>query len=120
LTLNTLHFGVEQGEPMAATTRKRLIFVSCGQVTDEEKALGRQVCSLVVEMTPHKPYFAENQNTLESFTNNILGSLDDAVGLIAVMHPRGVVTFPNNQQEVRGSVWIERKRHPETVWTECG
>lgn len=94
---------------MAETTRGGLIFVSCGQVTDAEKALGKQVCSLVREMTPHEPYFAENQNSLEAFTRNILGSLDAAVGLIAIMHPRGVVTFPNYHQEVRGSVWIEQE-----------
>ena len=94
---------------MAATRRAGLIFVSCGQVTDAEKALGKQVCALVREVTPHEPYFAENQNSLEALTKNILGSLDDAVGLIAIMHPRGIVTFPDNHQEVRGSVWIEQE-----------
>jgi hypothetical protein len=86
-----------------------LIFVSCGQVTAEEKTLGKQVCSLVKDLTPHKPYFAENQNSLEGFTQNILGSLDDAVGLIAIMHPRGIVTFPDKRQEIRASVWIEQE-----------
>lgn len=89
--------------------RVGLVFVSCGQVTDAEKTLGTRVCELVREMTPHEPYFAENQNSLEAFTTNILGSLDNAVGLIAIMHPRGVVTFPDNHQEVRGSVWIEQE-----------
>lgn len=86
-----------------------LIFVSCGQVTTEERALGKQVCALVKEITPHEPYFAENQNTLEGFTQNILDSLDNAVCLIAIMHPRGIVTFPDNKQEIRGSVWIEQE-----------
>ena len=94
---------------MAATRKTGLIFVSCGQVTDAEKALGKQVCSLVRELTPHEPYFAENQNSLEALTRNILGSLDDAVGLIAIMHPRGIVTFPDSHQEVRASVWIEQE-----------
>lgn len=94
---------------MTANRKGGLVFVSCGQVTDTEKALGRQVCDLVREITPHEPYFAENQNSLEALTKNILGSLDDAVGLIAIMHPRGAVTFPDNHQEVRGSVWIEQE-----------
>lgn len=94
---------------MTGTKKRGLIFVSCGQVTDAERALGKQVCGLVHEMTPHEPYFAENQNSLEALTRNILGSLDDAVGLIAIMHPRGVVTFPDNHQEVRASVWIEQE-----------
>ena len=86
-----------------------LIFISCGQVTDDEKALGKNVCALVEDLTQHKPYFAENQNSLEGFTQNILGSLDDAVGLIAIMHPRGIITFPDNHQEIRASVWIEQE-----------
>ena len=94
---------------MTGTKRGGLIFISCGQVTDAERTLGKQVCGLVREMTPHEPYFAENQNSLEALTRNILGSLDNAVGLIAIMHPRGVVTFPDNHQEVRASVWIEQE-----------
>jgi hypothetical protein len=94
---------------MTAIRKAGLVFVSCGQVTDAEKALGQNVSSLVREITPHEPYFAENQNSLEAFTRNILGSLDDAIGLIAVMHPRGVVAFPDKHQEIRASVWIEQE-----------
>lgn len=94
---------------MTARGRTGLIFVSCGQVTESEKTLGKQVCDLVRQLTPHEPYFAENQNSLEALTKSILGSLDDAVGLIAIMHPRGIVTFPDNHQEIRGSVWIEQE-----------
>jgi hypothetical protein len=86
-----------------------LIFISCGQVTNDEKALGKNDCGLVEDLTQHKPYFAENQNSLEGFTQNILASLDDAVGLIAIMHPRGIITFPDNHQEIRASVWIEQE-----------
>jgi hypothetical protein len=67
------------------------------------------VCDLVRELTDHEPYFAEGQNSLEALTRNILSSLDDGVGLIAIMHPRGVVTFPDNHREVRASVWIEQE-----------
>lgn len=94
---------------MTGTKTGGLIFISCGQVTNAEKALGKEVCDLVRQLTPHEPYFAENQNSLEALTKNILGSLDDAVGLVAIMHPRGVVTFPDDHQEVRGSVWIEQE-----------
>ncbi len=89
--------------------KKGLIFISCGQVTTEEKALGKKVCALVKDLTPHEPYFAENQNSLEGLTQNILGSLDDSVGLITIMHPRGMVTFPDGRQDIRASVWIEQE-----------
>jgi hypothetical protein len=91
------------------TTRKGVVFVSCGQMTEEEKSLGNQVCALVRNLTPHQPYFAENQSSLEALTTNILASLDESVGLIAIMHPRGVVTFPDKHQQVRASVWIEQE-----------
>jgi len=86
-----------------------LIFVSCGQVSAGEKKLGQQVCQLVRELTPHRPYFAENQNSLDAFTKNILGSLDDAVALVAIMHPRGTVKFPDGTEHIRASAWIEQE-----------
>lgn len=94
---------------MAANLRSGLIFVSCGQVTAQEKRLGDDVCALVRELTPHRPYFAENQNSLDGLTKNILGALDDAVALIAIMHPRGTVRFPDKSEHVRASVWIEQE-----------
>lgn len=94
---------------MTTKGKPGLIFISCGQVTHEEKTLGKDVCALVRDLTLHEPYFAETQNSLEALTRNILGSLDDAVGLIAIMHPRGVVTFPDMRQEIRASVWIEQE-----------
>lgn len=89
---------------MATNSKSGLIFVSCGQVADEEKKLGRDVCDLVRELTPHEPYFAENQNSLDALTKNILGSLDNAVALIAIMHPRGTAG---------GQPWILRFRGSE-------
>ena len=94
---------------MTANSKGGLIFVSCGQVTPQEIELGKDVCALVSELTPHQAFFAENQNTLEGLTTNILGSLDDAVALIAIMHPRGSVRFPDNSEHVRPSVWIEQE-----------
>ena len=88
---------------------KPIIFISCGQVTDEEKKLGAVVCQLVKEQTSYEPYYAENQTSLEELTKNILGNLNRCVGLIVIMHPRGMVTFPNGQQRIRASIWIEQE-----------
>ena len=76
-----------------ADSRGGLIFASCGYVTVQEKKLGDDVCALVRELIPHDPYFAERQSSLEGLTKNILGSLDRAIGLVAIMHPRGTVTY---------------------------
>lgn len=94
---------------METASKGGLIFVSCGQHLPHEKQLGADICALIRELTPHQPYFAEYQNSLDAFTRNILGALDDAVALVAVMHPRGVVSFPDGQIEIRASVWIEQE-----------
>lgn len=89
--------------------RSEVIFVSCGQYTVQERKLGADVSELVRTCTSCEPYFAQNQNSLDGFTRNILQALDRAKALIAIMHPRGVVKFPNGSEHVRGSVWIEQE-----------
>ncbi len=61
------------------------------------------------KLTAFKPYFAEYQTSLEGLTKNILGALNESVGLIAVLHPRGSVTYPGGNGRTRGSVWIEQE-----------
>jgi hypothetical protein len=53
-------------------------------------------------------YFAEQQNTLEGLTSNILSSLERCVGFVAVAHHRGKVTRPDGEI-VRASVWVEQE-----------
>jgi hypothetical protein len=86
-----------------------LIFISCGQVTEEEKKLGAEVCNLVETLTPYEPYFAENQTTLQGVSKNILRALNRSSGLLAIMHPRGLVSSPSGMQHTRASVWIEQE-----------
>src|SRR5260370_2285579 len=86
-----------------------LIFIWCGQVTEEEKELGEAVCNLVKELTPYDAYFAENQTSLQGLSENILGALNRSSGLLAIMHPRGVVSSPSGRQRTRASVWIEQE-----------
>ena len=67
------------------------------------------MCDLVHELTLHRAYFAENQSSLEGLTQNILAALDDAVGLITIMHPSGSIIFPGEHQEIRASVCIKQE-----------
>ena len=76
---------------------KPTVFVSCGQRTAEEKMLGLQICAVVTELTPFKPFFADTQNNLNGLHDNIMSALAKAVGFIAVMHPRGNVSFQANR-----------------------
>jgi hypothetical protein len=96
----------------AVPPKEATIFVSCGQSTPAERELGKEIARLVEQKTDYAAYFAENQSTLEGVTENILKRLHDAVGFIAIMHPRGNVSNPNNPEglpRVRGSVWVEQE-----------
>jgi len=86
--------------------RRKTVFISCGQFTEEEKALGKKVCELVKELTPFEGYFAENQSTLKTLSENILRRLYESVGLIVIMHQRGKI---EGRDITRASVWIEQE-----------
>jgi hypothetical protein len=94
---------------------KPTIFVSCGQVTPEEIALGKNLVRLINQDGRYHPYFAEDQSSLEGVTNNILGRLETAAAFVAVIHPRGEVQVPDTSKVsgfrsiTRASVWIEQE-----------
>jgi len=99
-----------EAKKLAASPGEPLIFVSCGQSTAAERQLGQEIAKLVEELTGCKAYFAENQNTLEGVTENILKRLHAAAGFIAIMHPRGDVSnSATDQTWVRGSIWVEQE-----------
>lgn len=104
----------ETKKPLVVTAApgEPVIFVSCGQSTPVERSLGQEIAKLVEQLTSCRAYFAENQNTLEGVTENILKKLLVAVGFIAIMHPRGNISNPNSATGptwVRGSVWVEQE-----------
>jgi hypothetical protein len=87
----------------------KLVFIACGQVSEQEKQLGGNIVRLVEELTPFKAYLAQYQTNLESLTENLLKALGRSVGLIVVMHPRGKVIGVDGESYARGSIWIEQE-----------
>jgi hypothetical protein len=85
------------------------IFISCGQFTDEEKALGKAIVKMVKEVTGSEAFFAEEVSDLNGLDSNILEALRDASGFITVLHPRGEITRPDGSTLIRASVWIEQE-----------
>lgn len=85
-----------------------LVFVSCGQCTDEEKAIAAKVCELIREHTEYEPYFAQNQQSFEGLSHSILAALERMSGMVVIMHKRGKVSTPSGAHH-RASVWIEQE-----------
>jgi hypothetical protein len=89
-------------------TRSRVVFISCGQYSDKEKALGKSLAGAVDELTPCKGYFAENQNSADNLSRHIFAAIDECAGFVAVLHHRGEVELGGNHH-IRASVWVEQE-----------
>lgn len=87
---------------------KPIVFISCGQFTEAEKGLGKNIADLV-ESFGLQPFFAENVQDLDGLDANILRALRDCAAFITVLHPRGNVDRPDGSRVVRASVWIEQE-----------
>lgn len=85
---------------------RKTVFISCGQWSDEERNLGKQVSDLVEQLTPYKGYFAQNQTSLKALSENVLRQLYNSVGLIVIMHHRGEI---KERGTTRASVWVEQE-----------
>lgn len=88
---------------------KVLVFISCGQFTEAERRLGRQISELVESVAGLEPFFADTVQDLNGLDDNILKALRDCAGFIVVMHPRGSVSRPDKSTVNRASVWIEQE-----------
>ena len=90
------------------------IFLSCGQFTEDEKKLGKQIAEIVELETGHKVFYAQNVSSLEGLNNNILEALKSCIGFIAVMHPRGENSAPSGIAADTG-IGVDRTRD-----SDCG
>jgi hypothetical protein len=88
---------------------RKTIFISCGQYTDAERRLGREISEMVRKLTDLEPFFAEEVQDLNGLDANILSALRNCVAFITVLHPRGEIKRPGGSTLVRGSVWIEQE-----------
>lgn len=85
------------------------VFISCGQYTDDERRLGKQIAQMVKTLTGFDAFFAQNVQDLNGLDSNILSALHECSAFIVVLHPRGTIERPDHSRLVRASVWIEQE-----------
>lgn len=91
-------------------TNKRLIFVSCGQVTEEEKQLGTAVKGLIDSSEGFQAYFAETVHDLTALGHHIFDALHRCSGAISFLQQRGSVTDLHGKDwGIRSSVWVNQE-----------
>jgi hypothetical protein len=99
---------LERSQAETPAHEQPIVFISCGQYTQEERHLGNALERLVDELTSCKGYFAQSQTSLDGLSPHIFDALNRCVGLVAVMHCRGDVTTLSGKH-IRASVWIEQE-----------
>ena len=91
-------------------TNNKLIFVSCGQVTEEEKQLGSAVKCLIDGTKDFEAYFAETVHDLSALGHHIFDALRRCSGAICFLHKRGSVTDRLGKDwGFRSSVWVNQE-----------
>jgi hypothetical protein len=88
----------------------RLIFISCGQLTEAEKSLGVLI-KTVVDGTPgFQAYFAETVHDLDSLAHHVMEGIQKCAGAIVVLQDRGIVTHSDGTEwGHRSSVWVNQE-----------
>ena len=88
----------------------RTIFGSCGQLTDEEKTLGRRIKEEVDTTDGYEGYYADMVQNFSGLAEHILDALRRSSGAILVLHERGhIVSEHGDDLGVRSSVWINQE-----------
>jgi len=88
----------------------KLIFISCGQRTEEERSLGVTIKNLIDNTPGFNAYFAQVVHELEALAENIFDALLNCSGLVAILHDRGEVIFSDGiSWGHRSSVWINQE-----------
>ena len=88
----------------------RLIFISCGQSTEQERDLGRLIKNEVDATDKFEGYFADTVQSLQALPSHVMDALRRAEGAIVVLQPRGRVIDDNGHNHgVRSSVWINQE-----------
>jgi hypothetical protein len=88
--------------------RKR-IFVSCGQLTEDEKNLGQQVLRVIGATNRMEGFFANEAHDAADLNSSLFKELQNCDGFVAIMHGRGEVRFEGKPPTNRGSVWIHQE-----------
>lgn len=91
-------------------TNKKLIFVSCGQVTKEEKSLGNSVRDAINATQDFEAYFAESVHDLSALGHHIFEGLQRCSGAISFLHKRGsVINSSGENWGIRSSAWVNQE-----------
>ena len=111
---------------------ERVVFISCGQLTEGEKGLGREVAA-IIERHGMRPFFAQDVHSAGDLNSEVFRAIQSCDAFLGILQRRGTVTFGKYPPAERASVWIqqeiatfcyrmflERRSFPIRVYSERG
>lgn len=87
---------------------KKQIFISCGQHTEEEKTLGREI-KRVIDEQGMLGFFAEEVHQPADLNTFLFKELQRCDGFLAVLQKRGEVHYEKFPIKHRASAWIQQE-----------
>jgi hypothetical protein len=89
---------------------KKLIFVSCGQLTEDETTVGLLIKTTIDATAGFEAYFAQSVQDFEALGRHVLEAIRRCAGAVVLLHDRGVVIGANgNEWGRRSSVWVNHE-----------
>ena len=89
---------------------KKLIFVSCGQLTEDEKTVGLLIKTTIDATAGFEAYFAQAVQDFEALGRHVLEAIRRCAGAVVVLHDRGVVIRADGKEwGSRSSVWVNQE-----------
>jgi hypothetical protein len=88
---------------------EKQIFVSCGQESQDEIALGRKIIKVIDEHKGMRGFFAQDVHSPSDLNRAVFDQLKTCDGFFAVMHKRGKITYGKYAPSQRSSVWIQQE-----------
>jgi hypothetical protein len=97
-------------KPDSGSMAKKLIFISCGQLTETEKSVGVLLKAVVEGIPGFQAYLAETVHDLDGLAHNVLEGIQNCCGAIVVLQDRGLVTQSDGKEwGRRSSVWVNQE-----------
>lgn len=88
---------------------ERRIFVSCGQRTEPERALGQRLKAMIDAQPGMTAFFANEVHSSAGLNAEVFEAIRACDGFLAVLHHRGEVQFPGDAPSHRSSVWVQQE-----------
>jgi hypothetical protein len=87
---------------------ERLVFVSYGLLTDEERRFGDQVAA-TIRAHEMKPFIAQEVHSANDLNSNVFEAVRMCDAFLGILQKRGTVTFRGYPGTERSSVWIQQE-----------